>query len=437
MSRKTTAFLCCLAAICVGCHRKQPSAPKEQPAAQQPAPAAPAAPSAPSATPAPPQQAGPDEISEIGLGDKTFADRLLRGFYEPNGSWRWTRRVFAVSLDIPKPEARTYVDLDFTLPTELMNDTGPVTLIARVNGQEVGRRSYARTGRYYLMYETPLALLHKKSPAVVEFELDKAAKDPSNGRELGLIAVGTALRHYEETEIGRDTLLRRTHKGYQELLKLRQQKMPLKTQHELMKLFHEIPIWEHMYFHKVQIEKNPLDLWMMQQIIFEQQPDFVVETGTLFGGSALYWAHTLNGMGLENSRVITVDISDYTKPATADFLWSKYVTFMLGSSTDPNIVSRIAGRVKGKKVIVCLDSDHSMAHVFEELKMYTPMINRGSYIIVEDTHMDGVPTHPGVPGPMAAVQKFLAEGGSKDFEQDFTREAFIMTFNPGGWLQRK
>jgi len=114
------------------------------------------------------------------------------------------------------------------------------------------------------------------------------------------------------------------------------------------------------------------------------------------------------------------------------------VTFYLGSSTDNAIVSKIAERVKGKKVIVTLDSDHSMNHVLEEMKMYAPMVNHGSYLVVEDTHMDGVPTQPNFgPGPMAAVRKYLADGGSKDFEQDLTREAYVMTFQPGGWLKRK
>jgi cephalosporin hydroxylase len=177
---------------------------------------------------------------------------------------------------------------------------------------------------------------------------------------------------------------------------------------------------------------------MMQQIMYELQPDFVVETGTFQGGSALYWAHTLNGLGLQNSRVLTVDISDYTKGAADHPLWKKYVTFYLGSSTDPSIVSQIAQKVKGKKVIVTLDSDHTMNHVLQELKMYAPLVNRGSYLVVEDTHMDGVPTAPDFgPGPLAAVRKFLADGGSKDFEQDLTREAYVMTFNPGGWLRRK
>ncbi|MDP8982943.1 MAG: cephalosporin hydroxylase family protein [Acidobacteriota bacterium] len=101
-------------------------------------------------------------------------------------------------------------------------------------------------------------------------------------------------------------------------------------------------------------------------------------------------------------------------------------------------MAKIAQRVKGSRVIVNLDSDHSMAHVLRELRLYAPMVSPGSYIAVEDTHIDAVPTNPAFgPGPMAAVRAFLAEGGSKDFEQDFTREAMVMTSYPGGWLRRR
>ncbi len=207
---------------------------------------------------------------------------------------------------------------------------------------------------------------------------------------------------------------------------------------KMMKLYHELPIWRSMWFQNVPIEKNPLDLWMMQQIIYETQPEFVVETGTFRGGSALYWAHTLNGMGLDNSRVITVDIGDYKSTAATHPLWKKYVTFMKGSSTDPGIVAEITKQVKGHRVFVTLDSDHSMQHVLSEIHAYAPLVSRGDYLIVEDTHMDGVPTQPNFgPGPMAAVLQFLKDGGSKDFEQDISREAFVMTFQPGGWLRRK
>jgi cephalosporin hydroxylase len=327
--------------------------------------------------------------------------------------------------------------LDFNAPDELMRVVKDVTVTARVNGQSVGSKKYTASGRYYEEFPVPAALL-KKSPAEVEFELDHAAKDPGNGRDIGLIVVSVALKHPESTVVDHDSATTLARAGYLQMLQERKAKLPIEKQNELMKLFHELPVWSHMWFENVPIEKSPLDLWMMQQIIYETRPDFIIETGTFRGGSALYWAYTLNGMGLENSCVFTADIQDLTATAATNPLWKKYVTFFKGSSTAPEIVADIAQRVKGRKVLVTLDSDHSASHVLAEMKAYGPMVSRGSYLVVEDTHMDGVPTAPDFgPGPMTAVLEFLKEGGSKDFTQDLSREAFIMTFNPGGWLKRK
>ncbi len=376
-------------------------------------------------------------VFELNVADPAFKDRLLRGFLDGTDAWKWTGRQFAVLLDAPPPvDAPTFLVLDFNAPDELMKEVKEVTVTARVNGQAVGSQKYSAAGRYFLQFNVPVALL-KKSPAEVEFELDKSAKD-SSGREIGLIVVAVSFNHPDATVLNRDSATQLAKQGYLQLLKQRHSKLPVEKQNELMKLFHEVPVWSHNWFENVPIEKNPLDLWMMQQIIYETRPDFIVETGTFKGGSALYWAYTLNGMGLENSRVITSDIQDLTATAAGNPLWKKYVTFFKASSTAPEVLSQIGQRVKGHKVLVTLDSDHTAAYVLSEIKAYAPMVSRGSYLVVEDTHMDGVPTDPNFgPGPLAAVQKFLKEGGSKDFEQDLSREAFIMTFNPGGWLKRK
>jgi cephalosporin hydroxylase len=382
-------------------------------------------------------QAGP-MIYELDVSNQTFHDRLLRGFYDGTIGWKWTARQFAVSIDAPPPRDQPLLlILDFTVPSELIDGVGAATLTARVNRQPVGKQRYEKAGRYYLHLNVPVSAV-AQTPALVEFELDKAAKDSANGRELGLIVVGVSLVHPETAVVDRQAATERARQGYLQLLKERDLQMPPAKQHELMKLFHELPVWQHMWFHNVSIEKNPLDLWMMQQIIYETQPEFIVETGTWRGGSALYWAHTLNGMGLENSRVFTIDIQDITATAAIHPLWKKYVTFFKGSSTDPAIVSDIASRVKGHKTLVVLDSDHTAKHVLGELHAYSPMVTSGSYLVVEDTHMDGVPTQPDFgPGPLAATLQFLKEGGAKDFEQDLSREALVMTFNPGGWLRRK
>ena len=356
--------------------------------------------------------------TEISVADPVYKSRLLRGFFDGTEAWKWTGWNFAVSLDVPEAAGPTFLLLNFVAPDELMSQVQGFTLTAKVNGELVGKARYEKGGSVNFGLPVPASAL-KRSPAEVEFSIDQTAKWP-DGRPMGLIVVNVGLKPREEDVVSREAAEKATHAGYLKLLEQRKLKLAPEKQNELMKLFHDVPTWQQTFFHNVQIEKNPLDLWMMQQLIYEIQPDFIVETGTWRGGSALYWAHTLNGAGLEKSRVITVDIQDQTKNAAAHPLW-KYVTFMKGSSTDPKIVAEITRLVQGHKVIVALDSDHSMKHVLDELHAYSPMVSARSYLVVEDTHIDGIPTQPEAgPGPLAAVQKFLAEDAGKAFEQDLT-----------------
>ncbi len=417
-------FLICLfiAVLAGGCQKtKMPQAKQEAPQAQA----------------TPDAQSDSSPVTEFAVGDRFAEERLVHGFFEAHGPWRFTAKNFALRVDVPQPVAATLLDLDFNVPGELMRVVPDVTLTCRFNGQEILKKRYTAPGRRYEEIPVPTRLL-AKSPADIEFEVDRTYRDEEHKRDVGLIMVGVNLKHQDETAETAETDTKNARDAYQRLLRLRKVSMPLEKQNELMKMYHELDVWKYVWFHGVQIEKNPLDLWMMQQIFWEQKPECIVETGTAYGGSALYWAHVLRDQGLEKSRVFTVDIQDYNKKAAADPLWKNYVTFYNGSSTDPAIVRQIAQQVKGKKTIVTLDSDHSMKHVLAEMKLYAPMVTSGSYLIVEDTHMDSVPTSPNMgPGPMAAVRKFLEEGGNKEFTPDLGREAFIMTFQPGGWLRRK
>src|SRR5829696_2870122 len=64
-----------------------------------------------------------------------------------------------------------------------------------------------------------------------------------------------------------------------------------------------------------------------------------------------------------------------------------------------------------------------------------PLVTPGSYLVVEDTNVNGHPVYEAFgPGPMEAVQDFLKE--RDDFEADRSREKFLFTFNPGGWLRK-
>ncbi len=236
--------------------------------------------------------------------------------------------------------------------------------------------------------------------------------------------------------VGESGEAERMQKAFEAIVAQRDVKIPIEKQKEIARIFHDLSIWRNMWFLGIPIQKNPCDLWMMQQIIYETKPDLIVETGTFRGGATLYFAQALESMGLANSRVVTVDIEDARAEASRHPLWQKHVDFLLGSSTDPAIVQKIRDAAQGKRVMVVLDSVHQKDHVLAELNLYAPLVTPGSYLVVEDTNSDGVPIWPGSLGPTAAVQDFLKTPEGAHFRQDASREAMVLTFNPGGWLRR-
>jgi cephalosporin hydroxylase len=174
--------------------------------------------------------------------------------------------------------------------------------------------------------------------------------------------------------------------------------------------------------------KCPLDLWIYQELLVRARPDFVVETGTWRGGSALYFATLFDLLG--HGRVITVDIeAQPNRPAHSRI---RYIT---GSSVDTTVIAQVREAVGGHRAMVVLDSDHHGDHVYEEILAYSPLVQMGDYLIVEDTNINGHPALPDFgPGPMEAVDKFLSE--NDEFVIDQRCERFLMTLNPRGYLRR-
>jgi cephalosporin hydroxylase len=181
------------------------------------------------------------------------------------------------------------------------------------------------------------------------------------------------------------------------------------------------------------IMKTPLDLWVYQEIIYETEPDVLIETGTLSAGSANYYASLFELLG--NGRVYTVDIEDFPKRLHAR------VEFRHDSSTSDATIDWLQGELGPNEVVmVTLDSLHTKEHVLEELDLYAPFVSLGSYLVVEDTHLTGHPIHgPLSPdsedeGPWEAVAEWLPN--HPEFEADKSRERFGLTYNPNGWLKR-
>ena len=204
------------------------------------------------------------------------------------------------------------------------------------------------------------------------------------------------------------------------------------------KLYENARIWEETTWMGVPCWKLPMDAFIIQELIFKLEPDFVIETGTGRGGSAFFYASIMELMG--HGQVITCDIQG--EQDFHDHYMEKVrdrIHMIHGGSTNPLVLKEIK-KIVGDTTenIVLLDSDHRCSHVLQEMGSYEAFVGVGYYMIVEDTHA-GNPGHPvkwkyDNEGAYEAVEFFLKE--NDDFEVDYNCERHLMTFNPSGYLRR-
>jgi len=174
--------------------------------------------------------------------------------------------------------------------------------------------------------------------------------------------------------------------------------------------------------------KCPFDLFVYQELIFELQPDLIIECGTADGGSAVFLASICELAG--HGEVVTIDIRDLDLPRCPR------VSYWQGETLSTDVLTRLESLVNGREsVMVILDDDHTREHVLDELRTYKRFVTPGSYIVVEDTNINNHPVFPEFgPGPMEAVETFLRE--SSEFGIDRSREKFFLSFNPNGFLRK-
>lgn len=179
------------------------------------------------------------------------------------------------------------------------------------------------------------------------------------------------------------------------------------------------------------IWKNPFDLLIYQEIIYEIKPDVIVEIGSRYGGSTKYFAQLLDLIG--NGIVISIDLdrSHY------DLVHGRVIT-LTGNSSDAAIIDEVKRLCKDKKVIVMHDGDHRKEQVLKDLNDYAPLVSVNSYVIVEDGIVDlfhhGDALGFDEPGPLAATEEFLKN--NSNFQVDTERERYLLTYNPKGFLKK-
>lgn len=222
---------------------------------------------------------------------------------------------------------------------------------------------------------------------------------------------------------------------------------------DLKRLWGRVAANERWYEHNwmgVPIWQLPEDLIRLQEIVYETQPDWIVETGTKFGGSAIFFASLLELTGKRQGGIITLDIfaTEEAKKTLASHPLRHYVKkVIVGDAAAPEAGEQVAEALGSNpgKVLVFLDDNHNAEHVYREMQMYAPFVSTGSYMIVADTiFQDLAGTPVGLPSdkypdvassnPRVAVSRFMAE--RTDFERDSRFMDKGMGNFPDGFLKK-
>jgi cephalosporin hydroxylase len=201
-----------------------------------------------------------------------------------------------------------------------------------------------------------------------------------------------------------------------------------------LKWYHETNIWKQLRYRGVRTLKLPSDMWNYQEILIEHDVEWVIETGSRHGGSAIFFADVLRNAGREG-KVFSIDFQPELDPRV---LADPSIEFITGDSANPAIVDQVMQRLPAdrKNVFLILDSDHSARHVKRELEAWIPRLRTGDYLVVEDTVVNGNPVRPDHgPGPLEAIREYVGEN-PRVLVRDTAREAkFGATFAPEGYYR--
>lgn len=189
----------------------------------------------------------------------------------------------------------------------------------------------------------------------------------------------------------------------------------------------------------------PQDMIAMQEIIWDVKPDLIIETGVAHGGSIVYYASLLELIGGEGLVVgIDIDIRKHNRDLIEAHPMMKRIQLIEGSSVSEEVALQVKQIAANKKrVMICLDSNHTHEHVLAELKLYAPFTTVGSYCVVFDTAVEDMPAdwdwgiRPWGVGnnPKTAVFEYLKTHDEFVIDKSIDSKLLI-SVAPDGYLKR-
>ena len=166
----------------------------------------------------------------------------------------------------------------------------------------------------------------------------------------------------------------------------------------------------------------------------------VIETGVAHGGSLMLYASILETLGHGEVLGIELNLYDENRKAIEEHPLSSRIRILDGSSISYSTLKAVREIATGK-TLVCLDSNHTHYHVYQELILYAPVVKIGSYIVVFDTMIEGVPrrlypdkNYSKGNNPQTAVSEFLSINNRFEVDREID-ERLMISSAPGGYLK--
>lgn len=202
------------------------------------------------------------------------------------------------------------------------------------------------------------------------------------------------------------------------------------------RIWQDLGIWRMQTWKGFRFFQDPMDSLALQQLLWKQQPDLVIELGTHGGGSAVYFAEIMRDYN-PNALIMTVDPNPEHIPNSPLFHENPMIKYIQGYSNSPEVLTMMAEAVKiRKKVMVIHDAEHGKDPVLRDLKLYDPFVTVGEYFVVQDTSLDR--TAPLMGTALAGVGTWVSPGGGGygRYGVDKAWEYLMFSTNHNGFLRK-
>lgn len=197
----------------------------------------------------------------------------------------------------------------------------------------------------------------------------------------------------------------------------------------------------------VRMEKFPEDLRTYEHLLWQTRANLVVEIGSRFGGSALWFRDRLRAMcaygRIESVGVISIDIDNadaLDAVRAADPSYEETITFVEADVRDPQLPGQIAALVpSGARCFVVEDSAHVYETTLAALRGFADFVPIGGYFVVEDGCVDveAMRLDEYWPrGVLPAIADWLPTPDGQRFHVRRDLELYGMSCHPGGFLHR-